>query len=150
MKNIVKSLIVGLCSVAIVLGATVAFSEPGSKDDPLVTSSYVDTKIKQLKDYIDSKVAKDVNNGDSLVVVNLEPGQSIIGKNGTEIILRSGRSTAIASESGGLADITSGEDIFMNGNIPKNHLLIISRDDGRGVYAVTDSFYLVRGTYEIR
>lgn len=154
MKNQIKriGLIVG--SLVIILGASTAFSEPGTERDPLVTLSYVEEKIDQVKEqlkfYVDSKISAETGGGNVLEVVNLSEGQSIIGQAGTEIILRGGKATAIVSNLGGLSDITSGEDIGMNGKLSPNHLLIIPRDDGRGAYATTDAIFLVRGEYEIR
>lgn len=154
MKNQIKriGLIVG--SLVIILGASTAFSEPGTERDPLVTLSYVEEKIDQVKEqlkfYVDSKISADTGGGNVLEVVNLSEGQSIIGQAGTEMILRGGKATAIVSNLGGLSDITLGEDIGMNGKLSPNHLLIIPRDDGRGAYATTDAIFLVRGEYEIR
>ena len=53
-------------------------------------------------------------------------------------------------ELGGLTDITAGEDIGKDVQIPSNHLLIIPRDDGRGVYCKTDAVFMIRGDYQIR
>ena len=81
-------------------------------------------------------------------------GKSLICKDGTEIILRSGEARAIAivvnGVMNGLTDITVGKDLAMEENIIANHLLIIPRDDGRGARALTNSFFLVKGDYEIR
>lgn len=154
MKNKIKRVGLILSSLFIILGARVVFSEPGTEGDPLVTISYVEKKIdqvrEQIKFYVDSKVSGETGGGNVLEVVNLSSGQSIIGKSGTEIILRGGSATAIASNLGGLSDLTSGEDIIMNGKISPNHLLLIPRDDGRGAYSTTDTIFLVRGEYEIR
>ena len=137
-KNKIKKILLGLGVITIILGTTVAFSEPGSEKDPLVSLSYLEKRIDQLKYYIDERLSNsngDSQNGQSnnLEVVNIIAGQSIIGKNGTEIILRSGRAKIIASELGGLSDVTLGKDLKMNEIVPSNHLLIIPRNDGRGL-----------------
>lgn len=163
-------------------------ADPGSKDDPLVTLSYVEKRMEQIKFYIDQKVQELVDQfgdseeiqllkeeisrlgeensqlvnkvesleaikgvqGTSLEVVELGNGQTLIGKAGTEIILRGGKAKAIVSELGGLSDVTGGTDIGMNQNIPLNHLLIIPRNDGRGVYVEEYAIFMVRGQYEIK
>ena len=153
MKSRIKKIALGLGAVTIMLGATVVFSEPGSEGDPLVTLSYVDKRIEQVKAYIDEKLLKGSNNdntANNLEVVNLLQGQSIIGKAGTEMILRGGKAKVIAGELGGLSDVTDGKDLSMDNNVPANHLLIIPRDDGRGAYAAADAIFLIRGQYEIR
>ena len=153
MKNKIKKSIIIVTSAVVILGFTFAFSEPGSVDDPLVTLSYVNKQVEQIKQYIDIKLSN-ISGGSlsELIVVNLESGQYLIGKAGTEIILRSGKSTAYGVEvDKGLSDITDGKDIDNDVNyLPANHLLIIPRNDDRGAYAVTDSIFLVRGAYEIR
>ncbi|CAK7085194.1 hypothetical protein KQI38_17845 [Tissierella carlieri] len=157
MKNKIKRIGIGLSAIVILLGATRVFSEPGSELDPLVTLSYVEKKIEQLKYYVDTELGKK-NTGNettgSWAVVEVPAGKSLICKDGTEIILRSGEARAIAivvnGVMNGLTDITVGKDLAMEENIIANHLLIIPRDDGRGARALTNSFFLVKGDYEIR
>jgi len=139
--------------------------EPGSKEDPIVTLSYIEQRIEQLKFYIDEKISSSQSNQpakpqqptesngetskeNTLELVYLKTGERFIGDTGAEIILRMGTATAITSYRGGLSDVTEGRDIQANESIPANHLLIVPRDDGRGVVAKTDDVILmVRGNY---
>jgi len=86
-------------------------------------------------------------------VIELEAGQKIILGESSEVILRGGKALAIASEKGdGLADITTDGDkntLVTDDVVPLNHLLLISRDDGRGVKAVTKMWILVKGSYTV-
>jgi hypothetical protein len=67
------------------------------------------------------------------------------------MILRSGIASAVDSGMGGLADVTAGKDIRHGENISQNHLLIVPRDDGRGVRAENNNVVLmVRGGYTIQ
>lgn len=147
----------GIVMVMAIMTAGTVFSEPGSNRDPLVSVSYVDKKIEEVKDYIDLKIknttaSKPVGNSakGELEIIVLQKGQSLIGESGTEIILRSGKAVAIGSELGGISDVTSGKDIDTNMDISENHLLIVPRDDGRGVYSRTETFFMVRGNYKIQ
>lgn len=160
MGKLKKSLLT-LGFATILLGTTIAFSEAGTKNDPLVSLSYFEKKMDELKDYVDTRLKQNDNGrkdtvSDTFQVVELAKGQSIIGKNGTEIILRGGtgkgvgKAKIVAPGSDGLSDITEGKDLKNGQDVPLNHLLIVPRDDGRGVYAETDSVYLVKGQYEIR
>lgn len=131
--------------------------EPGSKEDPIVTLSYLELKISQLKDYIDKKIfspgdSQSADSVDNLTyeVVELKKGQYLVAGAGTEVILRAGEATAIISPLGGLSDVTGAKDIQQDEKIPTDHLLIIPRDDGRGLRALSDSFLLVRGKYTIK
>lgn len=149
----IKKTFIIIGAVVCLLGATAVFSEAGSNDDPLISLSYLNNSIEQIKTYIDNKIAN-INGGTSssneLEVVELEKGQFLLGYTGTEIILRSGKGKAVVSDLGGLSDVTAGNDIGKDLNIPPNHLLIVPRDDGRGVYVTTDAIFMVRGTYDIR
>ncbi len=64
---------------ALVVKADVA--EPGSEGDPLVTKSYVDKVLSDLKQYIDSKAGSPA----SFEIVYMEKSQQLIGDRGTEI-----------------------------------------------------------------
>lgn len=130
------------------------WANPGSETDPVVTLSFVDQKVEQLKYYIDSKIEnqnfqKETVETQELEIVKLLNGQKIIGESGTEIILRSGKAKAIGSINGGLCDITSGKDIGNAKDIEKNHLLLVPRSDQRGIQAQTDVYVMIRGNYHI-
>ncbi|GAE87367.1 hypothetical protein [Acetivibrio straminisolvens] len=59
---------------------------------------------------------------------------------------------AIGGEGGGLSDITSGTgaDINTDDEVPLNHLLLVSRDDGRGLRVTSEkAWVLVKGPYTI-
>jgi len=156
MKKVFNIIFLTLFVVLIIIGGTVAFTEPGSEADPLVSKSYVERRIEQLMNYIDQKL----NGLNSSVVegvwqvVEVPEGKSLICYGGTEIILRSGKATAISIiKSGienGVTDITAGRDLKMNEEIETNHLLIIPRTDSRGAYSVTQTYWLVKGDYEIK
>lgn len=151
MKNNIKRIGIGLGAI-IILGGSVVFSEVGTDKDPLVTKTYVDKKIDEIKSYIDRKVLN--TNANEFVVVEVPKGTSIILGGGSQAILRSGRSKSISKTingtENGLADLTGGKDLKMNEAITLNHLLLTPRDDGRGISAVTDSIFLIKGNYEIK
>ncbi|NLY77571.1 MAG: hypothetical protein GX080_05730 [Tissierellia bacterium] len=128
--------IIGICVV--LLGAAVIYASPGTSSDPLVSLGYLE------------KVAK-------FNVVEVKAGKILTGKGGTEIILRGspsssktvGKAVIYSTDKDGLSDITAGKDLRNGANVPLNHLLIVPRD-GRGVRAVTDTIYLIKGEYTIK
>jgi hypothetical protein len=155
-------------------------ADAGTIQDPLVTKSYVDEKIEeilnkqgnntgnkhsdssnvdyskiysQVNKYIDDKM-KEKNDNNSIAkftVVELEAGQSLICKDSTEVILRAGTAKIIGNDAGdGISDITIGIDLAMDVVVPKNHLLIVPRDDGRGLYSETKSYVMVKGEYSVK
>ncbi|SNS09488.1 hypothetical protein SAMN05446037_100435 [Anaerovirgula multivorans] len=129
--------------------------EPGSSEDPIVTLSYVEQRMEQLKFYIDEKVSSPQSNGGastgtSIDIVSLKTGEKLIADEGAEIILRGGSAVAIDSPSGGLANVTAGRDIQKNQTILPNNLHIVPKSDGRGVRALDDHVILmVRGSYRV-
>lgn len=149
----IKKSLIAIGAAVFLLGTTMVYSEPGSDNDPLISLSYLNNSIEQVKAYIDTRIAN-ISGGTSstneLKIVEVKKGQFLIGFSGTEIILRAGKGKAVVSELGGLSDVTAGNDIGKDVAIPSNHLLIIPRDDDRGVYVTTDAIFMVRGTYDIR
>jgi len=168
--------VVFIFAIAYIIPAALAETnkvEAASNDDFLLASKdyvdqevgKVDSKVKELTDKIAelTKTVEDLRKqlgtrpeeSTKFQVLVLEKGQKLIGGEGTEIIFRGGdgggKAIAIGSESGGLADVTSGGTINTGENIPVNHLLIISRDDGRGLEVTSKNAYLlVKGPYEIK
>lgn len=148
-------IISGLCLVLV--GGSVVFSEPGGTDDPVVTKSYiVDKVIPEIKAYVDQQLGIAASDGtttarpSSFVVVNLNAGQKVTCEAGTELILRMGKGTIIATQKGGLADTTSGYDLAHGTAMPSNHLLIVPVADGRGFEATTDAIVMVKGGYTVK
>lgn len=84
------------------------------------------------------------------VVVEAKAGQTILLSGGSEAILRSGTATSIEGAYGKLADVTAGDELKQGSNVPKQHLLISSRTDGRGLKITTNSFLLIKGAYQVK
>lgn len=165
-----------LVAVIVLDASSISFGQPGGSEDPLVTFSYVEKRIEQLKYYIEEKLGggntsnadiqrllqdnetlkKQVSqlmmnsSGGGLEIVELRNGQRLVCGAGTEIILRSGSAKAIVSELGGLSDLTGGKDLQSNETISLNHLILIPRDDGRGAYVEKYAVFMVRGYYEVK
>jgi len=100
--------------------------EPGGSNDPLVTRSYVDQ-------YVQWKV------------VELKAGQILQGRAGAEFIHRRGQAVIVDPTGNGIPDVTDGVDIFTGDPVPANHLLVIPRDDGRGIRAKSPVIVMYRG-----
>jgi hypothetical protein len=133
----------------------------------------LNTEIETLTDSIDENNDSTTSPSEGLVIVELfatedlmnnsgksetdtgtnriHIGNNLIGDAGTEIILRysSSSTNAITSDLGGLSDITAGVDLANGEAIPKNHLLIIPRSDGRGVIVNEYAIFMVRGSYTV-
>ena len=129
-------------------------ADPGTNDDPLISKSYIENVlIPRIEKLIDSKVSGGGGNtgaSSSFTVVEARAGQEIICGAGSELILRMGSATVIATAKGGLADTTSGYDLANGTAMPSNHLLVVPVADGRGVKAQTNVIVLIKGSYSIR
>lgn len=143
--------------IVLTTGATVfANSQAGGASDPLVTRSYVDDQINKVLEKINSSNSGGNTEGSanikqkSFTPVFVTVGQSLYGKEGTEIILRSGKGTAIVPTPEGISNITTGQDLKNNATVGKNHLLITPKDDGRGIKVTENAWFLIRGDYTIK
>lgn len=120
--------------LALALWGITAFADnadPGGSGDPLVTQSYVDQ-------YVQWEVA------------DLKAGQVLKGKAGTELIVRRGQAVVVDSSGNGIPDVTAGADITANNIVPLNHLLIIPREDGRGIQVTDFAVVMYRGGATIK
>lgn len=106
-------------------------AEPGGSEDPLVTQSYVDQ-------YVQWEVAE------------LKAGQVLKGEAGTELLVRRGQAVVVDKSGNGIPDVTAGTDIAANGKVSLNHLLIIPREDGRGIKAIDFAVVMYRGGASIQ
>lgn len=170
MTKKMKLLMLTLGVLALGTSAYAAKGDAGSSNDPLVTKSYVDSQIASVSGgggnaKLESKLAvqeemiavltQEINalkqqSSSSYTVVKVPQGSSIVGTQGTEIIVRSGSGLVLASEGGGLQDMTEGEDLLAGSEVPKYHLVIVPREDGRGILATKDLIVMVRGGYNIQ
>jgi hypothetical protein len=170
MKN--KKLIALLAAAALILvvgcfSAVSADNTPGSASDPVVTKSYVDKFVSELRSSLsalESKVDASGSSGSSggsgdtvpdtasasFKVVQVGGGSKLLGAEGTEVILRSGSATAVDNATNdGIADLTDGSNLNGGTAITKNHLMLIPREDGRGIACSTDCYVMVKGGYTI-
>jgi len=111
------------------------YAQPGTEDDPVVTLSYIKEIFKPEMTF---------------KVVEVPAGKSLYGEAGTEMILRMGHGDIIATEKGGVADLTAGYDLSDGTYIPSNHYLVVPLADGRGLHLTEDSLVMIKGGYQIK
>jgi hypothetical protein len=143
-------------SALVLCGITVS-AQPGDNSDPVVTKSYIDKVVTEIKDYINEKLSGNTESEEdqtivaySYEVVNVPKGKQVVFGASTEFILRAGSGTIFASKQGGIADVTAGEDLGGGKRVPQNHLLIVPRDDGRGFTTESETVIMVKGIYSIQ
>lgn len=143
--------------VHIVQAFTNGSAEPGTDANPLVAQDYVDSRVYSLNQQLQELRQTQASMVSPLFqVLELRAGQQLVAGASAEIIVRSGIAAAVSGEKGdGLSNITiddSAQGNLVTGQVvPLNHLLLVSRDDGRGIKAVSDRvFILFKGTYTIK
>ena len=142
-KSLVILLIAALC-LAMSVAVCVYAANAGSESDPVVTKSYIDKVIADLKNNSSG------GGGSYEVIGPLSSGTVVVGGDSTEMILRSGAASAYipTTAGGGISDLTGGLDIKDGKAISLNHLLLFPRDDGRAIRITKDNSYLmVKGEY---
>lgn len=156
------TIVLGIAFVHIVQIVNAATAGPEAEDEIILASlDYVDDKINSLKSSLDEMTKKyeeaqerleEIESYGKFVPLELTKDQILIAGESAEIILRGGKALAIGGEGGGLSDITSGSgaDVNTDQEVPLNHLLLISRDDGRGIKVISEkAWVLVKGPYTI-
>ena len=154
-KKIITVLSMGLAILLCGMAAYAAASA-GSADDPIVTKSYVDKTVESAIEAYEKKHSGEGSSGSGAAqgygfeVVKINEGEKLICGEGTEIVVRSGKAFAIDHGRDGVSDITSGSDLMSGDTAASNHLLIVPRNDGRGIKASTEVYAMVKGKYEIK
>lgn len=123
MKRILTSLVLA----ALLLMARGAHAvEPGSKDDPIITRSYLETLY-------------------SWQLNSLQEGQTLSLDMGVQFVIRSGTAVVVGVGSEGLVDLTAGKELKDGEIIPPYHLILSPASDRRGLRARSQVVLLSRG-----
>lgn len=137
-------------------------SENNTADSDEETERMSDEAIGTLMDLKIQEALKDVNGNSSnesstggvqektYTVIEVEADQTVIGAQGTEMILRGGKALAVGVEDNGLQDVTAGIDVKDGQDIEANHLFIIPRNDGRGMKILKHAWIMIKGNYIIQ
>ena len=67
-----------------------------------------------------------------------------------EILVRRGQAVVVDTSGNGIPDVTAGQDLKAGNKISLNHLLLIPREDGRGIKALDSVVVMYRGGATIR
>lgn len=144
--------------------ATAAGETYTTEEDPLVSLSYVNSELEKLKTqlksemeaYVREEIAKNsVGGGDSNQVVftteTLNAGQKIVALGACDVILLTGSAKAVCpTDSQRLTDKTTETSIPNNGDIIKNHYILLPKADGRGICCTSSGTeIMIKGEYKI-
>lgn len=159
LKDKLKVTLTVTAITVVLAGSYIAFGA-GDSNDPIISKSYLDETVNNIMTEVDQKIANaggGSGSGGAAVtykVVEVAAGKTVIGHEGTEMILRSGKATAvapvIAGSSSGLVDSTAGLDLANGKTVQENHVYIVPRYDQRGFKMSTDGFLMIKGSYDIK
>jgi len=175
MKNKIIVGIVVLAAVVLISGSSIlAFANPGTSDDPLITLSYLtsvfrpqitgemakaeqeiterfETRIAVLEAQLQAGLGGSTASpgpADVFTVVTLRRGQSLTCMVGVEIMLRIGTATGFGSTPA-LVNTTTGTTLSAGTALTVNNMYLVTIE-GNGITATADTVrVLARGNYRI-
>ena len=115
------------------IGVGAAGTEPGSNGDPIVTKSYVDSQVTEIKQE------------GMYQEVTLASGKKLSCGEGAQIIVISGEAKSTAS----LVDITDGNKLDKNKKISTNHSYLVTSKN-TGIKATKNAKVFVIGNYSTK
>jgi len=154
-KKRLTAILIIVLALAILSGAAVyAANAYGSKEDPLVAKSYLDSVLRpELENTLKSELndaVSDLRSGSGdFTVLTLKQGQTVTCEVGCQILPRGGTLKAAGSASPALLDTTSGDTVKAGSTLTANHLYMVSIA-GNGVTAGADNtILLISGGYAV-
>ena len=153
-----KKTVISLIALAVILLAGIgvyAAGNYGTKDDPLITKSYLDAVVKpelqkQLQTELNDAVNELRGGSGEFTVVTLYNGQTVSCGVGTEIVPRLGSVKANGASAPALIDTTTGNSISAGTALSANHLYMVSIE-GNGITAAADNTkVLISGVYTVQ
>ncbi len=136
-----------LLSALLVLSGTFSLHSFGDDTDPLISKSYFEKKMAELEKKIEKEQSTVSTGGAKFAPVYFSAGETIIFKEGTEFILRSGEAQIVDPSTNGMPDITDGSNLANGSVLPVNHMLLCPRSDNRGIYCDTEIWLMIKGDY---
>lgn len=154
-RKMIITLVCVVLGIAALSAAVYAAVSYGSKDDPLISKSYLDSVVKpQLEADFEAELEAAIadmeaeSSGD-FVVITLKNGQSVTCDVGCEVMLRIGSASAVGPDYPVLVDTTSGESAASGTAMKTNHLYMVTIR-GNGFKATADNTkLLIKGDYTI-
>jgi len=153
-----KNLILILTAVSIFIGALMTvYAEGGSASDPLISLSYLETRLASLKEDILKTIGSNAGSvpsgsGPTYTAIMLNSGQTLTAlSGGIEILTRRGNFITVDPVGDGIVNLTSGNELKNGEALALQNLYMIPRSDGRGIKALSDECWvMVRGNYEVK
>ncbi len=150
MKEKTLKVIVAVLAVLLLAGVTAyAATNYGTKDDPLITKSYLDEVVKpelevELQSKLDEASADLLHSAPGeFARVELGSGRLLHFAAGCQILPVEGSVRA----TGAMADTTTGNPVGADSSLSTNHLYMATEDGG--IAAISEATVLISGTYTV-
>ncbi|HAN21337.1 MAG: hypothetical protein A2Y15_07155 [Clostridiales bacterium GWF2_36_10] len=163
--NICKNRRLLLFFIVILITATLcitASADESSDDvlsgdsDPLVTLSYVDKVIKELKEEILRQSGGNtiVSGSSAYADISIESGKMLLLGVDCELIYRGGGAVIITTSTqkgDGVTDMSMGAELFSGKSLEYGHVYYSSNSDAKKYLLITGekAYFTIRGSYEI-
>lgn len=148
-----KIIICAVLAVCAIAGITVyAAYNYGTKDDPLITKSYLDEVLTpELMEEFNAQLdAYDSASEDgTFMVLTLSKGQKLKCQVGCEVMLRIGAAYASGPDSPVLVDTTLGRTLENDAALERNHLYMVTIVNNGLTASASTTKVLIRGEYTI-
>ncbi len=148
-----KKIILMLAIISIV--SAFVFAAVGSEEDPLISLSYLEKRLSELKiellekEVEQAEIEKTVEHFEALT---FETGTIVLLGDSAELIVRTGDAILVDPMHNTIPDLTSGTAVKAGENLPLDHLLLNPRADGRGFMVVgeVEFWVMIKGDYQIQ
>lgn len=166
-----------LIAASVLTAATVCAYAYDGTQDPLISLSYLlkfkqesvdpeisalNARIAELESKLNAALAGGVVTSSvqtptvaspeaEYTVVQVNAGTTVLAASPCDIMLRAGTAVAVSPHAAqGLSDYTDGAELLDGQPLTVNHMILIPRDDGRGIRITSDTAYIIiRGRYTL-
>ena len=154
-KRIIGLVLCALLGLTALSAAVYAAVSYGSKDDPLITKSYLDEVLQprleaEFASELDAALAEiETEQSGDFVVITLTTGQTVTCGVGCELMLRIGSATALGPDYPVLVDTTAGESVSNGTALKTNHLYMVTIAGNGFKAGSATTKLLIKGDYTI-
>ena len=146
--------IITLAALILAGVAVYAAGSYGSREDPLVAKSYLDSVLRpeletELKTELNEAVSEVRSGSGDFTVLTLQKGQTVICEPGCEILPRLGSVQALGASSPALVDTTSGSTVNSGATLTANHLYMVTISGNSAAAGADGTCILISGGYRV-
>ena len=173
-RKICMTVCCAAAALTLVAASVVSYAYDGASD-PLISLSYLlqykqqevdpeisalETRIRELENRLNALTQSTLpgTSAPSVAspeagyqIVQVDAGVRVIATSPCDIMLRSGTAIVVTPYEGqGISDYTEGTELLNGDSVAINHMLLIPREDGRGIQITSaTAFIMIRGEFTL-